>query len=237
MIFELWCTIAIGLLSLILTVLSSKGQLFDNRNRWYKRLSKRGTIVIFLGILIVFLSAIQYWMIDKRNAEKDEAILELQRTISQEVIVRKDSDLKYLRASLREYDELVIRYYLQMSSIMSSFSMPMKHEVLQLDNFEFRTRWNELAATGNNILKISLVSGNDALYSKWQTLNTEVFTTFMFCLTPTGQLYYEPSTSYEVTLAMKREKLKILNKRFQEDVNNENGAIGLLIKGERDKLR
>jgi hypothetical protein len=78
-IFELWCTITIGLLSLTLTVLSSKGQLFDNRKKWYKKVSKRGAVVIFLGLLIVTLSAIQYWMIDKRNAEKDELITDLQR--------------------------------------------------------------------------------------------------------------------------------------------------------------
>jgi hypothetical protein len=150
--------------------------------------------------------------------------------------IRKDIDAKYLTASLREYDELVIRYYLQMSSLMSSFKSPMKHEVLQLNNSEFQTRWNELATTGNNILKISLVSGNDDLHKHWQTLNTEVFTTLMFCLTPNGQIYYEPSSSYEVTLAMKREKLNGLNKRFQDDVYNENGAIGLLVKRERDKI-
>jgi len=78
-IFELWCTIIIGLLSLVLTILSSKGQLYDNRKKWYQRLSKRDVTVIIFGLLIVSLSAVQYWMIEKRNNEKDKLIVELQR--------------------------------------------------------------------------------------------------------------------------------------------------------------
>jgi hypothetical protein len=236
-IFELWNAITIGLLSLILTILSSKGQLFDNRKRWYKRLSKRGAVVIFFGLIIVFLSAVQYWKIDKRNSEKDELILELQRMLKNEAKLKKDSDLKYLRTSLREYDGLVSVYSIHLFNLMNSFKNPMSHERLELEDEHFRNRWNELAMAGNRILASTLVSGSNDLYDQWQMLNTEVFVILQFCLIPNGEMYHETTSSYEVTLEMKRKKLNSLNKRFQDDVNSEHGVIASLVKKERDKIK
>ena len=103
---ELWFVCAVGILSLLSTIISSKGSLFDNRYKWHKRLTKRGQLVSLIGLTIVILSIWQYVIIKNKDARKDA--LQLQQvktsdsTISAEIKKGVDSNRHKLFNDLSE---------------------------------------------------------------------------------------------------------------------------------------
>ena len=82
---ELWIIGIIGLLSVIETIIASKGSLFDNRCIWYKRLTKRGIIVASIGLVIVLLSIWQFTTL--KDKDDGKALLQIkQRRTSDSII-------------------------------------------------------------------------------------------------------------------------------------------------------
>jgi len=77
---ELWLVCIIGFLGLLSTILSSKGNLFDNRYKWHKKLTKRGRIVSLFGFLIIVLSVWQYILIDKKEQKKETDQIRIRKT-------------------------------------------------------------------------------------------------------------------------------------------------------------
>ncbi|MBN8668694.1 MAG: hypothetical protein J0M30_14445 [Chitinophagales bacterium] len=75
---ELWYIIGIGILSLISTIISSKGPLYDKHHKWYKRLTKGGKWAAAIGLTIIAFSFLQYRLIKKRDDRKD-GLLKVER--------------------------------------------------------------------------------------------------------------------------------------------------------------
>src|SRR5687768_7987857 len=103
---ELWIIASIGLLSLLSTILASKGSLFDKRFVWYNRLTKRGWIVAVLGSMIIGLSAWQYFLIKRKEETKEILQIKQQKdsdsTISAEIKKGVDSNSRQLYATYKE---------------------------------------------------------------------------------------------------------------------------------------
>jgi hypothetical protein len=85
---ELFFIPLIGMLSVVSTIISSKGGLYDKRFKWYKRLTKRGYVVSSLGIVLVGISVWQY-LATKRNNEQKEGIQIQEKRRSDSIIANE----------------------------------------------------------------------------------------------------------------------------------------------------
>lgn len=92
-----------------------------------------------------------------------------QQTIKMDIEsqIRQNNDRANLKASIREYSELEQKYSVHAWTLFDQF-------VGHRDEANVRSMMNELALTGNDILRARLVSENDDLYNQWELLNTEI---------------------------------------------------------------
>ncbi|MGN6477260.1 MAG: hypothetical protein ACTHKV_08540 [Flavipsychrobacter sp.] len=68
-------TIIIGLLTVYSTFLTTKGGLTDNRfNGFWRKLTRRGKLVLLLGLATIILLGAQAWYNDVKSDQKDEAL-------------------------------------------------------------------------------------------------------------------------------------------------------------------
>ncbi|HEV8079259.1 MAG TPA: hypothetical protein VGP43_01000 [Chitinophagaceae bacterium] len=96
---EIWYIPLLGFLGLLSTFITTKGNLYDKRFRWYKRITRRGWVVALLALLIVVLTIFQY-VTTKRINDKKEIEQSSQRRISDSIIsaeIRKGVDYNRLR--------------------------------------------------------------------------------------------------------------------------------------------
>jgi len=172
-IFELWNTIIIGLLSLVLTLLSSKGQLYDNRRKWYQRLSNRGGAVIIIGLLIVSLSSIQYWKIEKRNSDKDDLIAQLSIRLSEKAtdIYDLSKKIKYplpetAKASLQFYVKLDNETQKEADLVLSKLNLTNDEKHYDLVDYKLVRSFLGLGSIKLHFSKEITLKGNSPWFSR-----------------------------------------------------------------------
>lgn len=182
---NLYFIIAVALLTLWLTIVSSKGGLTDNRFQyWWRKLTKRGWIAILLGIFIAFILGLQE--VNNRNISKNKDNELNKEQNSRDSLIStginkgvdtsnqklfKDLSVAFMKQGL-QYDSIKKQIIVLKDSVGKSKDNIIP-PLLRVKNLEFKNRNNSLHIT---TLLTEIISDDAASYNTHIRFDIYAFT-------------------------------------------------------------
>jgi hypothetical protein len=100
--FEIILVVLLPIAALILTFLTSKGSLYDNRKKWYRRITQRGWFAIGINIFIIVVTGLLYYLSEEKSDEKDRVLNQNQTNMRDSIRIGIDSGNARLFRGLSE---------------------------------------------------------------------------------------------------------------------------------------
>jgi hypothetical protein len=100
--WEIILVVLLPIAALLLTFLTSKGSLYDNRRKWYRRITQRGWFSIVINLFIIVATGLFYYLSEKKSIEKDKLLTQNQNSMRDSIRIGVDSGNTRLFRKLSE---------------------------------------------------------------------------------------------------------------------------------------